>query len=110
MSTSTIQPPPHRHRLLPQGLQGLVGRPSGPKTIRTVPKVLLVDRLQDPDDRSLQHFVRVRRYSNRTGFLARSFRNVYPTHRRRLVVAGLGAVNQALQVARKILVEIGRAS
>src|SRR5262249_38524374 len=97
---------PHRHGLLPQGLQGLVGRPSGPKPIRAVAKVLLVERLQHHDHRPLQHLVRERRDADRTGLCTCPFRNMHPTHRRRPVRAGLGTVLQGLQVPRKILVEV----
>src|SRR5687767_6952911 len=48
---------PHRHSLLPKGINGLVRRAFGSKPVRAVAKVLLVDRLQYHRDRPLQHFV-----------------------------------------------------
>ena len=46
-----------RHRLLPEAFQGLMRRPSRSEAVRTVLEVLLVDRFQDHDYRTLKHFI-----------------------------------------------------
>ncbi len=54
------------HRLFPNRRQRLVRRSSGPEAVRTVQKVLLVDRFQQHDDRSLEYLVLKGWDSNRT--------------------------------------------
>ena len=99
---------PHRHRLLPEAFQGLVRRPSRAEAVRTVLEVLLVDRFQDHDDRTLKHLILEGRDAQRPGLGRRAgLGDMDPTHRRRLVRAGLGSVQQrpevALQVRRVVL-------
>src|SRR5258708_29464353 len=90
------------HRLLPQGVERLMRRPSGPKTVRTVQKVLLVDRFQYHDDRPLKNLVFKSRDADGTRVATRPLRYVHPLDRRRPVRAGLGAVQQRLEVAPQI--------
>ena len=53
------------HRLLPQGIQRIVRRSSRMETIRAVTEILLLNGLQDHDDRPLKHLVFKRRDSDR---------------------------------------------
>jgi site-specific DNA recombinase len=98
----------HAHGLPPQRIERLVRRPSWPKAVRTVQKVLLVDGFQDHDDRPLKQLVFKRGNPQRPGFWARPLGNVHPPHRRCPVRAGLGAVQQGLQVAQQVLVVVLR--
>ena len=45
------------HQLVSERLQRLVRRSSGPEAVRTVQKVLLIDRLQQHDDRPLEDLI-----------------------------------------------------
>src|SRR5262245_356248 len=98
--------PVHVHGLPPQRLQRLMRRSFGPEAIRAVVKVLLVDRLQQHDDRPLQHLVCKRRDADGSGLVTRALRYVHPPHRRRPVRAGLRRLQQSLQVAPESLVEV----
>src|SRR5688572_2128941 len=80
------------HCLLPEALKCLMGRTSWAETIRTVKKVLFVDRLQDHHDRPLEDFVLQRRDPDRAGFPARSFRYLHPADWGGAVRATLGPV------------------
>src|SRR5271166_2953889 len=67
------------HRLFPQRLQRLVRRPSGPEAVRTGVEVLLVNGLQQHDDRPLQDLVLQSRDTDRSGLGSRAaFRNQRP--------------------------------
>ena len=89
-----IQDPlgPFRHALVPQGAERPMGRPLRSEAVRTVQKVLLIDRFQDHGHRALQQFIFRGRNSNWPGFVARPFRNVYATDRRRKVGSGFGPI------------------
>jgi len=97
-----------RRTPLPQRLQGLVRRPSGPEAVRTRQKVVLKNRLQEHHHGPLEHFVFQRRNAQRTSFPARPFRNVNPSHRRCPVPARLGLLQQSLEVALQIPLVVGR--
>src|SRR5437879_3566444 len=81
----------HRHALLPNRVQRLVRRPSGPETIGAIQKVLLIDSFQNHDDRPLKHFVFKGRDTNGTGVATRPLRDVHTSYRWRSVDAGLGS-------------------
>src|SRR6266436_1723531 len=89
------------HEVLPQDLQRLMRRPSRPEAIRTVQKVLLVDRLQRHDDRPLKDLILQSRDAQRTSLVARPFRNTHPTYRRRPVRAGLGTFEERLKIVKQ---------
>src|SRR5689334_23136428 len=82
------------HGLLPQSAQRVVRRPPWPETVRAVPKVLLVNRLQGHDDRSLKDFVFQRGNPQGPGFGSRLLRDTHPAYGRRSVRAGLGTVQE----------------
>ena len=82
-----------------------------PKAVRAVVEVLLVDRLQQHDDRPLKHLVLQRRNPDRPGLAAGAFRDMHPSHRRSPVRAGLGPVQERPEVALQVrLVVRGRLS
>src|SRR6516165_6791095 len=86
------------HSLLPQSAQRVVRRSPRPETVRTVPKVLFVNRLQRHDDRSLKDFVFQRGNPQGPGFDSRLLRDTHPTYGRRSVCAGLGTVQESREV------------
>src|SRR6202048_1524994 len=90
------------HGLLPQRLQRLVRRSPGPKAVRTVPKVLLVERFQHHDHRPLEDLVLVSRDAQGPRLGTGPLGNVHSSHRRRAVHAGLGPVQKRLQVAQQV--------
>src|SRR5215471_20336708 len=111
MSTSTNQQTSHVHSLLPQSAQRVVRRSPLPETVRTVPKVLLVNRLQRHDDRSLKDFVFQRGNPQGPGFGSRVLRDTHPPYGRRSVRAGLGTVQECREVVEQTpTVVLGRLS
>jgi hypothetical protein len=106
MSTSTIQPPPHVHGLLPQGGERLVRRSSRSKAVRTVQKVLFVHGFQHHDDRPLEDLILESRDTDRTCLHARPFRYVHPPHRRCPVRAGLGSVQEIDQLGLQVVADV----
>jgi len=95
---------PTVHELVSERVQRQVCRSSGPETIRAVQKVVLIDWLQQHDDRPLKNFVFQRRNPERTGLGTRAaFRNVHSPHGRSVVRSRLRAVEQDLQVPLQIL-------
>jgi hypothetical protein len=94
--------PTQVHRLPPHRLQSLVCRPPWPITVRTVQEVLFVDRLQEHDDRPLQHFVFKGRDAEGTPVASCPFWNPRPPHGRRSVRAGLGPTFQRRQVLHQV--------
>ncbi len=92
------------HRLLPKRLQRTVCRSPRPEAERAVVEVLLVDRFQQHDDRPLQDLVLQRGNPDRARLgLRAALRNVHTSHRRSLVRAGLGAVEQRLEIRFQVL-------
>src|SRR5262249_44745002 len=99
------------HGLLPQSAQRVVRRSPWPETVRTVPKVLLVNRLQRHDDRSLKDFVFQRGNPQGPGFGSRLLRNTHPTYGRRSVCTRLGTVQECREVVEQApTVFLGRLS
>jgi hypothetical protein len=93
----------HGHRLVPEGIQGLVRRTARAEAIRAVQEVLLVDRFQDHDHRPLKNLVFEGRYPQRSGLGSRaSLGDMNSSHGRRHVGAGLGSVQQRLKVAHQV--------
>jgi hypothetical protein len=100
---------PTVHQLGSERLQRLMCRSSGPETVRTVQKVLLIDWLQQHDDRPLKDLILQGGNSDRASLGSRAaFRNMHTSHRRRAVRAGFRAVEQALQVSLQILFVVSR--
>ena len=102
----------HSHRLVPQSIQSLVCRASGAEAVRAVPEVLFVERLQHHDHRPLKNFVLKSGNSQRSGLGGRAgLGNVSSSHWGRKVRAGLGSVQQRLEVVLQIhRVVLGRLS
>ena len=90
------------HRLLPHGVQRLMCRPLGAKAVGTGQKVLFVDGFEHHDDRPLKDLVFKRRDPDGARVATRPFRNMHPPHRWCPVRAGLGAVEQRLEVLSQI--------
>lgn len=102
-------------RLLPERLQRFVCRSFGPEAVRAVQKVVLVNRLQQHDDRPLEDLVLQtgnsgtdRRLVGASLGLRVALRNVHSPDRRCLVRAGLYAVEQPLEVPQQVLLVFGR--
>jgi hypothetical protein len=91
----------HVHRRVPQRLQRLVRGPTGPKAVRAVQEVLLVDGVQHHRDRPLKHFVFKGRDPERTRCPV-SLRDFDAPDRRGVVRAGLEAVQQRPEVALQV--------
>ena len=87
----------HAHQAFPERLDRLVSRPTGPKTIRAVQEVLLVDGVQHNHDRALKHLVFKRRNPDRAGRPV-SLRDLDATNRRRSIRTRLETVKQRLEV------------
>src|SRR5580658_685877 len=83
-------------------------RPSRPEAVRTVQKVLFVDRLQSHDNRPLEHFILQGRNSQGPGFRSRPFRNTHPPYWRSPVRSGLGVITKRLKVLQEILLVVVR--
>src|SRR5271166_6119983 len=99
------------HHLLPQGCHRLMRRSAWPEAVGAVQKVLLIQRFQDHDDRTLKHLVLQRGNPQGTGFVARPFRDAHPPHGRRPVRAGLRTVQKRQQVLPQVEpVVVGRLS
>ena len=99
---------PHRHQHLPQLVERLVRRTSRPKAVRARQEVLLVDRLEHHRHRPLQHLVLESGDPDRAHRLAVALRDLHPAHRRRLVAAGLEALQQRAEVGLESLGVLGR--
>src|SRR5208337_1297479 len=114
LSNIHIQDPAtsHRHRLVPQIIQSLVCRASGAEAVRAVQKVLFVERLQHHDHRALKNLTCKSGNSQRAGLARRAcLGDVSSSHRGRKVRAGLGSVQQRLEVVLQIhCVVLGRLS
>src|SRR5437870_280873 len=91
------------HQPVPPDLQRLMRRPTRPKPVRAVHKVLLVDRFEHHGDRSLKNLVFKSRYPNRARGRAIALRDIRPLHRWRPVTPRLGAVEHILQVFLQVL-------
>src|SRR5271157_4572060 len=74
LSNIHIQDPAasHRHRLVPQTLQGLVRRAAWAKTVRAVQEVLFVQGFQHHDHRPLKNLVLKGWNSQRSGLARRA--------------------------------------
>src|SRR5262249_56836848 len=86
------------HSLMQQSAPRMVRRAPRPKPVRTVPKVLLVNRLHRHDTRSLKDFVSQRGNPQGPGFGSRVLRDTHPPYGRRSVRAGLGTVQECREV------------
>ena len=64
-------------------------------------KVLFVDRFQQEDHRPLRHFILKRRDTQRT-LPSIAFRNIMPSHRRRLIASGLQSFQKIIQISVQI--------
>jgi hypothetical protein len=80
-----------------------MGRPTRPESVRTVQKVLLIDRLEKHGDCTLQQLVFRGRDADWTGFFARSFRDVHAPDRWRKIGPRLRTIQQRLQVGFEVL-------
>ena len=95
--------PSDPHRLLPEAVQRPMRRSSGPEAVRAVLEVLLVDRFQHHDDRPLEYLILEGRNPQRPSLGRRArLGDMDPPHRRCLVRAGLGSVQQRLKVAHQV--------
>ena len=100
---STIQPP-FISIVVARGPPTPGGRRSSrPEAVRAVQEVLLVDRFQHHDDRPLKDLVLEGRDPEGPGLRPEPFGDVHPPHRRCPVRAGLGPVQQRLEVAPQVL-------
>ena len=96
------------HRPLPQVFQGFVCRSSRPEAIRAGIEVLLVDRLQQHDDRPLEDLVLQRGNSDRASLGSRArLGNMHPPHRRCPVRPGLRPVQERLEVGLQVFRVLG---
>src|SRR5437667_10609784 len=84
-------------------LQRLMRIATGPEAKRAVPKVLLVDRLQQHHNGPLRHLVLERRNAERTLTTVRLV-DVVTSDRRRAITTRFKTIEQALQV----LLQLGR--
>jgi hypothetical protein len=70
------------HALTPQSGQSIMVGSIWPKSIRTIKKILFIDRLQCHHYRSLENLILGGRYSDWPGLFTRSvFRDVHPLYR-----------------------------
>ena len=90
-----------------QNTQCLMGRAPGPEAIRARQKVLLVDGFQHHDDRSLRHLVFEGRDAERPS-RAVCLGDVCPAHRRRLVAAGLDAIDEVAEIGVQLRLVVRR--
>src|SRR6185436_10974423 len=91
------------HEAGTQLLQGLMSRAARAEAIRAGKKVLLVDELQHHDDRPLTPLIFESWNAEgptRSGSIALG--DVYPRDRRRLVAAGLYAVQEVKEIGLKV--------
>src|SRR5215212_3999317 len=104
-----IQHPPHalRHERRAKIVQSVMRRPAWPKAIRAGQEVLLIDGLQQHDDRPLRHLVLEGRNAERP-LRAIRFGDVAAAHRRSLVAARLDAVEEVEKVRLQRLRILGR--
>jgi hypothetical protein len=76
---------------------------SGSEPVRDVHKVRLVDRFQHHQHRTLEDLILIRGYPQRTSLVGRAgLGDVHSTHWRRHVRAGLGAVEEVLEVGLQV--------
>ena len=102
-------PAPYLHQPFPEGCQRLVCRPPGPKPVRAVQKLLLIQRLQDHLHRPLQHLVFEGWHTYGAGLAPRALRYVHAPHRWSKVRSRLRSFQQSPEVTPKILgVLLGR--
>ena len=94
---------PMRPALTPYATQRFMSRSPRPKPIREALEVLLVDRFQQHDNRTLEHFVGNGWHPDWAGFLAVAFGYLYPKHGRRDIRPALGLIEQVLQVLFQVL-------
>jgi hypothetical protein len=92
-------------------LQRLVRRPTGPKPVGAVQKVLLINRFQHHGHRPLKNLVFEGRYPDRASGRAIALRDIRPLHGWRSVAARLGAVKQIPEILLQVVcVDRGRLS
>src|SRR5205814_4256456 len=89
--------------LVPPDLERLMRRSTGPKPVRAVQKVLLVDRFEHHDHRPLKDLVLEGRHPDRASGRAITLREVRSLHGWRSVVARLGAIEQAPEILLQML-------
>src|SRR5438034_1070963 len=93
-----------QHRIVRVADQnGLARRPTGPKPIRAVQKVLLVNRLEHHDHRPLKDLVFEGRYPDRARGCSIALGDIRPLHGWRSVTARLGAVEQIPEILLQVL-------
>ena len=108
MSTSKIQPPPLSIVRFHRSSRRMVCRSSRPEAIRAGIEVLLVDRLQQHDDRPLENLVLQGGNSDRASLGSRArLGNVHTPHRRCPVRPGLRPVQERLEVRLQVLRVLG---
>jgi hypothetical protein len=99
------------HRVLPEGIQSSVSTAAGSKAVRDVQEVRLVNGFQHHQHRTLEDFIlecgnpEGPRLARRAGL-----GDMYSTHRRCHVRAGLGAVEQILKVGHQVRLIVFRGS
>jgi len=96
-------PAPKAHELVSPDLQRLVRRPTGPKPVRAVQKVLLINRFEHHDHCPLKDLVLKGRYPYRASGRAITLRNVHSLDGRRPVAARLDAIEQIPEVILQVL-------
>src|SRR5499426_4735526 len=104
MSRSITQRSPWPHEASTQRLQGLMSRATRPEAVRTGKKVLLVDGLQDHDNRPLRHLVLEgwkAEGPKRSSSIALG--DIYPPDRRCLIAAGLDALEEIRKIGLQVL-------
>jgi hypothetical protein len=94
------------HDASPQVSKGLVRRSPRPESERAIGKRLLVDRLQQQDDRPLCHLVLEGRNAQRP-LRAIRLRDVRPSHRRGVVPPRLDPLEETSQVLLELLFVLG---
>src|SRR5262249_53582299 len=100
---------PVAHEASTQRLQGLMSRATRPEAVRAGKKVLLIDGLQDHDDRPLRHLVLEgwkAEWPKRSGSIALG--DVDPPDRWRLVAARLDALQEVRKIGLQALRILGR--
>src|SRR5713226_636358 len=102
-----------QHPVLPLPRDGAVqraqrpmSRASRPEAMRAGQKVLLIDGLQNHDDRPLRHLVLEGRDAERPSRAIR-LRDVRPAHRWCLVATGFDAIHQVQEIGRQVRI-VGR--
>jgi hypothetical protein len=95
------------HRMFPRCVDRLMRRAARSKTVRTIVKILLEDRLQQHEHGLLQNLVLERWNANRTRFVAIAFRNPHATHWRRPIRSRPDLIQQRLQIGLEIDLVVG---